>query len=50
MSDFNGHSSLWGSKTTNEKGKKYEDFLARRDCVSLTAVLIHICLLGMGLI
>jgi hypothetical protein len=42
MGDFNGHSPWWGSKTTTDKGKELEK--------SLTTVLIHIYILGMGLI
>ena len=39
MGDFNGHNPLWGSKTTNDKGKKLEDFLSQEGlCLSL----IHI--------
>ena len=29
MGDFNGHSPLWGSKTTTDKGKTLEDFLSQ---------------------
>ena len=29
MGDFNGHNPLWGSKTTNGKGKKLEDFISQ---------------------
>jgi hypothetical protein len=29
MGDFNGHNSLWGSKTTTDKGKQLEDFLSQ---------------------
>ena len=29
MDNFNGHSPLWGSKTTTDKGKKLEDFLSQ---------------------
>jgi hypothetical protein len=27
--DFNGHSPLWGSKTTTDKGKELENFLSQ---------------------
>jgi hypothetical protein len=50
MGDFNGHTSLWGSKTTTDKGKQLKDFLSQEEFVSLTTVLIHIYILGMGLI
>jgi endonuclease/exonuclease/phosphatase family metal-dependent hydrolase len=33
MGDFNGHSPLWGSKTTKDKCKNPEDFSPSRDCV-----------------
>jgi endonuclease/exonuclease/phosphatase family metal-dependent hydrolase len=33
MGDFNGHNPLWGSKTTTDKGKKFEDFISQ-ECVS----------------
>jgi len=29
MGDLNGHNPLWGSKTTNDKGKKPEGFLSQ---------------------
>ena len=29
MDNFNGHSPLWGSKTTTDKVKKLEDFLSQ---------------------
>ena len=47
-----GHSALWGSKTSNDKGNILENFSPSRDCVSLKTVLIHTCIyiLGMGLI
>ena len=28
MGDYNAHSPLWVSKTTNDKGKQLEDFLS----------------------
>ena len=30
MGDFNGHNPLWDSNTTNDKGKKREDFISQQ--------------------
>ena len=50
MGDYNGHNPLWGSKTTTDKAKNVKTFSPRKDYVSLTSVLIHIYILGIGLI
>ena len=31
LGDFNSHNPLWGSDSTNNKGKKLEDFIAQND-------------------
>ena len=31
LGDFNGHNPLWGSNSTNDKGKKLEDFIIQND-------------------
>ena len=39
MHKFNAHTTLWGSKTSNDKRKK---ILSQGDCASLMTVLVHI--------
>jgi len=50
MGDFNGHNPFGVVKQPPIKAKNSKTFSPRRDYVSLTTVLIHIYILGMGLI
>jgi hypothetical protein len=50
VDDFNEHNLYGIVKQPMTKAKNWKTLSLRRDCVSLTTVLIHICILGMGLI
>ena len=50
LGDFNSHNPLWGSNSTNDKGRKLEDFIIKMICHYSMMVQVLICILLQELI